>query len=161
MRFTIRRRLAIAVALSIGLASCQSGPQVQYDKHTNNTVTNSAVHSLKNGLLYNLNGAAGHSTARGYQVGIIYSSTGLGWMFFREAWSFGTQFDYRVVREELAGCGGGSCTIMETGTIQMSEAQFRQAAKDGFEFKLVGKNGAIEGKLPAAAFQEVLTLQGK
>jgi hypothetical protein len=161
MRFTTARAIAAAAILSVSLAACQSTPQVQHDKHTNNTVTNSAVRPLKSGLLYNLNGAAGHSTARGYQVGIIYTSTGLGWMFFREAWSFGTQFDYRVVREELAGCGGGSCTMVEAGTIHVSEAQFRQAAKTGFEFKLIGRNGAIEATMPAAAFQEVLTLQGK
>lgn len=146
---------AIAVA-SMALVGCQTSPGQVHDKHTGVTVTHSASYPLKNGLLYNMNGFAGHSARRGFNLAIEYSSTGLGWMFFREAWSYGKQYEYVVAEERVAGCSGGTCTLVERGGIRMSEDDFRKAAQTGFEFKLIGKSGSLEAKMPAEAFRQVL-----
>lgn len=126
------------------------------DVHTGISAKHSASYSAHAGLLDNLNAIALIGTRAGqtkYGVGINYSSTGLGWAFFREAWSFGSQLPYTVTRENVAGCGGG-CTIVEEGSIELTGAQFEAAAKSGFEFKLVGKNRSVVGKIPAKAFAE-------
>lgn len=151
-----RSIFAVTVVAWIGLAGCQNTAGTVTDKHMGVSVAHSQVYPIKNGLLYNLNAFVGHSDRKGYSIALTYSSTGLGWMFFREAWSFGRQFEYIVVDEHLAGCGGGSCTIVEKGGVRMSESDVQKAAVEGFEFKLVGKNGSIEAKVPAEAFQQVL-----
>lgn len=158
----MRKLLVMAFVAALSLSGCQTSPGQFHDKHTGVTVTHSRTYALKNGLLYNLNGFAGHSARRGFNLAIDYSSTGLGWMFFREAWSFGKQYEYVVADERVAGCGGGSCTLVERGGIRMSEDDFRKASQTGFEFKLMGKNGSVEGRMPAEAFQQVLDqLEGR
>ncbi|RWP69533.1 hypothetical protein [Mesorhizobium sp.] len=146
----------VTMTAAIFLSACQNTAGTVTDKHVGVSVAHSQVYPLKNGLLYNLNAFVGHSDRKGYSIALTYSSTGLGWMFFREAWSFGKKLDYVVVDEQLAGCGGGSCTIVEKGGIRMSASDVQKAAVEGFEFKLLGKNGSIEAKVPAEAFQQVL-----
>lgn len=142
--------------IAITLAGCQGTAAVIHDKHTGLNAAVSQMFPAKTGLLYNLNVVAGYSKRKGYNIATSYSSTGLGWMFFREAWSYGKQFDYKVTGENIAGCGGASCTMVETGGIHMDEADFLKAATEGFEFKLVGQKGSVEGKVPARAFQQAL-----
>lgn len=149
-------RGALVVAL---LASCTSTPGTVDDVHTGMKGKHSAFYSVHTGLLDNLNAAAIIGTQKGvtkYGIAVRYTSTGVGWASFHEAWSFGEKLPYAVVREQLAGCGGGNCSIMEEGSIELTKDQFEQAAKAGFEFKLVGKNRSFVAKMPASVFQEAL-----
>jgi len=75
-------------------------------------------------------------------------------MSFREAWSYGKQYTYVVGSEKVMGCSAG-CSLYESGVIRLSEVDFQNAVTQGFEFKLIGKGGAFEGKVPAEAFQQV------
>ncbi|CAN7459958.1 hypothetical protein [Mesorhizobium sp. LjNodule214] len=149
------KRIVVLVAACF-LAACQNSAGTVTDKHMGVTVAHSRVYPIKNGLLYNLNAFVGHSDRKGYTIALTYTSTGLGWMFFREAWSFGKQYEYVVADETLAGCGGGACSMVEQGGIRLSESDVQKAAVDGFEFKLVGRGGSVEAKVPAEAFQQVL-----
>lgn len=152
----LRLRLILTCAAALAMAGCQSGPGKLDDKHTGNQGAYSAQFQVHSGLLSSLSARAVYSTQKGYGVTVGYLNTGLGWMFIREAWSFGKRLPYTPDAENVVGCGGG-CTISETGRIGLTEAEFRQAAVNGFEFKLVGRNGAIVGKLPATAFKQVLS----
>lgn len=147
--------IALLGAISSTVASCQSGSGTISDKHTGNTIVYSARQEIRGGLLSSLNARAVYSKRMGYGIQTDYMATGLGWVFFQEAWSFGRQYQYDVGDQKVLGCGGG-CTILETGAIRLSEQDFKNASENGFEFKLIGKNGSVEGKLSAAAFKQVL-----
>ncbi|RWB89234.1 MAG: hypothetical protein EOQ52_12730 [Mesorhizobium sp.] len=146
----------IVVVVSCLLAACQNSAGTVTDKHLGVSIAHSRAYPIKSGLLYNLNAVVGHSDRKGYAIALTYTSTGLGWMFFREAWSFGKQYEYVVGEETLAGCGAGACSMIEHGGIRLSEGDVQKAAVDGFEFKLVGKGGSVEAKVPPEAFQQVL-----
>lgn len=149
------QRFFVVVAYCF-LAACQNSAGTVTDKHLGVTVAHSRIYPIKNGLLYNLQAFVGHSDRKGYTIALTYTSTGLGWMFFREAWSFGKQYEYVVAAENLAGCGSGACSMIEQGGIRLSESDVQKAAANGFEFKLLGKGGSVEAKVPPEAFQQVL-----
>lgn len=155
IRFLRGAALALVAAALVG---CQNTAGTYNDVHTGVSGKHSKFYSAHGGLFDNLNAAAMVGTQNGvtkYGVGVRYISTGLVWSFFREAWSFGNKLPYSVVRENVMGCSGG-CTMVEEGSIVLTKAQFEAAAKNGFEFKLVGRNRSVVGKLPAAAFAEAL-----
>lgn len=141
------------------LAGCANEPGAYSDVHTGTSGGHSKMYSAASGMLYNLNAAALVAERGGetrYGVGIRYSATSAGWANFNQVWSFGTQLPYRVTTARVAGCGGGGCTIVEEGTIQITKQQFERAAQVGFEFKLLGSGAEVVGKLPASAFQDAL-----
>lgn len=151
------RGIALAVGLAL-LAGCVNEAGSATDVHTGTSGRHSKMYPAASTLLSNLNAATVVGTRGGetrYGIGIRYSATGIGWANFSEAWSFGTQLPYNVTRARVAGCSG-NCTIIEEGTIMLSRAQFEQAAKTGMEFKLIGSDNSVVGKLPAIAFQEAL-----
>lgn len=152
-----RKALCVAT-LALVLVSCQTGSGVKRDQHTGNVVAYSARYSIQDGLLYNVHARAFHSKIRGYAVNVDYLGTGGSWLFLSSAWSFGKQYRYQVEARHVVGCAAG-CTLSEVGTIFLTEADFNAAAANGFAFKVVGRGGSIEGKLPAKAFQEVLNPQ--
>ncbi|WP_148043690.1 hypothetical protein [Paracoccus methylarcula] len=150
--------IALAASTFI-IASCSNEAGTISDVHTGVTAGHSKFYPAAGGLLYNLNATTIVAEKNGeirYAVGTRYLSTGLGWAFFREAWSFGNKLPYQVTGEHVSGCGGGSCSMTEEGLIQLTKQQFESAAKTGFEFKLQGRNRSVVGKLPASAFQEAL-----
>lgn len=148
------RKVVLAVLVGL-LAGCQTGPAVQHDVHTGNTIVRSSRVQARGGLLSSLHATAVHSSKFGYGIYVEYMNTGLGWMFIDQAWSFGKQYTYDVGGRDTLGCYNG-CTIRETGAIRMDEQQFRNAASSGFTFKLIGSKGSIEGTVPASVFQQVL-----
>lgn len=145
--------------LATVLAGCTTAPGTINDVHTGIKANHSAYHSAYAGLLENLNVATVIGTQNGvtkYAVSTRYISTMTGWAFFQEAWSFGEKLKFNMTREQLAGCSGGSCTMIEEGVIELTKEQFESAAKSGLEFKLVGKNRSVVAKVPAEAFREAL-----
>lgn len=156
-KLTIMKKSAL-IGICLILTSCQTAPSLTYDKHTGDTIAKSQNMEAAGGLLNNLNVQALHSKKVGYGLNTYYTSTGLGWLFIEEAWSFGKPYKYIMYNRDTLGCNSG-CTISETGFIPLTKTQFESASKNGFEFKLIGKNGSIEGKAPATAFQQVLKLQ--
>lgn len=161
MRQVILNLLPVA-AVTVFLAGCVNEAGSISDAHTGVSATHSKMYPAASGLLYNLNVAAVVARKGGeikYVVSTRYISTGLGWAFFREAWSFGTQLQFKATSEQVAGCGGGSCSHIEDGAIELTRAQFERSAETGLEFKLVGKGQSIVAKVPAAAFKEALSQQ--
>ncbi|MBK3745949.1 hypothetical protein G3A39_43160 [Paraburkholderia aspalathi] len=152
------RIIFMSILAAIMLSSCQGTAGVVRDHHTGKTVAHSKSYPISSGLLHNANAVAAWSSTAGYQVTVEYYATGGSWKFFREAWSHGKRFPYYVTSEKVMGCAAG-CTLYETGSIIMSQQDFTQAATKGFAFKLVGRGGSFEGRLPASAFQEVLSLR--
>lgn len=156
--FKLGMKLAAGALLVALTAGCTTQAGTVTDVHTGVSAKHSAGYSAHAGLLDNMNVVAAVGTHAGvtkYGLSVNYSSTGLGWAFFREAWSFGKRLPYNVTQEQVAGCGGG-CTMVENGSIELSKSEFEAAAKSGLEFKLVGKNRSVVGKVPAKAFAEAL-----
>lgn len=156
----MKKRLALAGALAALLAGCMTQPAAVVDRHTGKTTITSKEELVSSGLLSGLSVAAAYTSTSGYQVATSFISTGLGWHFFREAWSYGKQYGYRVVAQDVLGCRNG-CSLQEQGIFLMPEADFRRAAMHGLDFKLVGSKGSVEARVPPERFQEVLALQGK
>lgn len=149
------KNIVVAFVFSLLVTGCQTQPGVIHDPHMGNTIAYSQRYSVHGGLLTNAYAQAVYSTRKGYGLALSWMSTGMGWAFFREAWSQGRQYPYDVGQEKVLGCGGG-CTLLETGAIRMTEAQFKTAAKQGFTYKLVGRNGSYVGTVKPEAFQQVL-----
>lgn len=147
---------AIILGTAFLIAACQSVPGSVHDKHTGETVTHSSRTQIEGGLLTSLHAQALYSDSEGYLLSVDYSATGVGWAFFKEAWSLGKKFQYHQLDRSVLGCGAG-CTIQESGMIELSEADFMNAANKGFEFKLIGQKRSIEAKAPATLFQEVIS----
>jgi len=144
--------------MALALAGCQTTPQITYDKHTNQKVAYSSLSHPYSGLFDWLQAKAFYSDKHGYGIETLYSN--YGWIFPAEVWSFGKKFQYVKTSAQTAMCGGaGGCITLEGGLILMSEADFQAAAKNGFEFRLVGSAGSVVGKIPAKHFQEVLSLR--
>lgn len=147
--------LAACVGAALALAGCQTGPGTETDIHTGTKVAHSGMVSAYTGLFDFMHARAYHSNKGGYGLAVSYSN--YGWIYADSAWSYGTQLPYTRGPSSVAMCGGaGGCITTETGRISLTEAQFRQAAKDGFAFELVGTAGKRAGKVPAKAFQAVL-----
>lgn len=141
------------------LAGCQTTAGTIHDAHTGVTVAHSKRHEVSSGLLSSIHAMAAHNSNKGYVVAVEHMATGGGWLFMQEAWSFGKRLPFEVRQQDVLGCGAG-CTLLETGQIRLTEEEFLAAATSGFAFKIVGRNGAIEGTVPSAAFQEVLAQKG-
>lgn len=130
------------------------------DQHTGQTIAYASGTNAYTGLFDWLKVRPFHSDKSGYGVETIYSN--YGWIFPREVWSNGQQYNYVETASDTALCGGaGGCITLERGIIRFSEQQFRKAAQAGFEFKLVGTKGAVVGTIPATQFAEVLALAGR
>lgn len=153
----MKRILALALTAAL-MAGCQTAPGTTTDVHTGIKAAYSGSMQVYGGLLDSLWVQVGVGTRGGqtkYAISTRYLSTGVGWAFFREAWSFGQKLPFTVVREEVAGCAGG-CSMIEEGAIVLTKAQFEAAEKNGIEFKLIGKNRSLVAKVPAKAFAEAL-----
>ena len=147
-----------ALVLILALSACVNEPGTIADVHTGVTGTHSRMYPAASTLLSNLNASALVATKNGetrYTLGLQYTATGVGWAGFKRAFSFGQEYPYVVTRARVLGCGGG-CTIIEEGLIRMTAAQFKRAAVQGFEFKLVGSDADVIGRVPAEAFREAL-----
>lgn len=152
MRLTSQLILYVTLSLAI-LTGCQAaGPSKIHDKHTGLTVTKARNNIAADSLFYRLNATPFHSSSIGY--GIETGFSGPDWQFFREAWSHGKRLPFDVTNQQvIAG------HILEFGSIRLTKSEFMKAAEKGMDFKLVGKNGSLEGKIPASAFREVLDLK--
>lgn len=159
MAISTFRNLALLI-FTISLAGCQTtSAGVTYDKHTGESVTRATTVNIHSGLLSALYATPMYSNKNGYQIFINYNNTGIGWQFFNEAWSNGTQYKFIPTTRETALCTSTGCSIIEQGFIKLSEGDFKKFSKQGLEFKLVGQKGSIEGNIAAASFQEVLDLK--
>lgn len=145
----------VLIALAAGLAACQSAPKVVSDKHTGETVAYGAGVSAYAGAFDSMRARPFHSSKGSFGIQTTYSN--YGWIFIHEAWSHGRQLAYVPGATNVTMCaGGGGCITQESGVIAMTESEFRAAARDGFEFELLGRNGRVAGKVSAAAFQSAL-----
>ncbi|EGL63628.1 hypothetical protein AGRO_3697 [Agrobacterium sp. ATCC 31749] len=150
-------RGALVVAF---LAGCTSTPGTMNDVHTGVSAKHSAYHFVHTGLLDSLKVATFVGTKdkqTKYGIATSYLSTGLGWAFYQEAWSFGKKLSFSMTNEKLLSCSSGSCSMLEEGVIELTKEEFETAAVSGFEFKLIGKNRQFVVKVPAKAFQESLS----
>ena len=155
------KRIFAALALGLVLVGCQTQPGKVNDIHTGLSAKHSGRYSVHNGLFDSMNVTAIVGTRGGetrYALGTSYLSTGLGWAFFQSAWSYGKQLNFKVTNEKLLGCASG-CSMIEEGTVQLSKSAFEAAAKNGLEFKLVGKNREMVVKVPAKVFREALDVK--
>lgn len=148
------------VALAVGtlaLSGCQteSGPRVITDQHLGmRTVVSSKV-KIGNSNSGVITAAAMYEKDFGH--GVMIFSNASEWQFFKQAWSHGKRYKYVSLGGDVASCNYG-CNLAESGFISMSQNDFQNAARTGFEFKLVGK-GSANGQVPAKLFQEVLTMK--
>lgn len=151
------RRFLLAALVAI--AGCQTPPGKVTDVHMGVTATHSGMTIVHSGLFDSMWVVAIVGTRGGvtkYGLETRYLSTGQGWAFFRDAWSYGRKLEFKPGREQLAGCAGG-CSMIEQGGIRLSKAEFEAAARNGLEFKLVGQNRELIVKVPAKVFQSALT----
>lgn len=143
------------IALAIALSGCATPPPSKtFDAHTGKTTVRASPVIAQDNLFYRLNATPMHTTTAGYGLHTYFSTT-LGWHFFKQAWSNGKQLKFDVLDQDVVGSLG----VAEEGFIRLSEAEFRKAAKSGFDFKLIGTKGGVEGSVPATAFQQVLALK--
>ena len=150
----MRKWLYASLAMFM-LAGCQTGPSVVEDKHTGQKIAVSSSANAYTGMMDWLKVRAFHSNKNGYGVETMYSN--YGWIFPQEVWSYGRKFPYASTNSQTTMCGGaGGCITLESGVVAFTKEEFEKASQSGFEFKLVGKNGAVEGKIPAKLFLEVL-----
>lgn len=148
-------RSVVFLFLIFSLSACHtSAPSKIIDKHTGTTIVRSANFIAKDNLFYRLNATPFHSSTSGFGIETSFNGT-LGWNFFNEAWSFGNRLPFSVSDRRVVS----SNITVETGVITLTKTQFLKAAQDGFEFKLVGQRGSIEGSIPASSFMEVLNMQ--
>lgn len=152
------QRLGAITALALLLAACQATGQAGHvtDQHTGLNMVHSQRFAVANGLLHNLNAHAFHEEEIGFGVYYQYTATGVGWMFINSAWSSGKKLRLARTKQDVLGCGGGSCSIQETGFILLTPEEFYRYAQTGFEFKLLGRNDEVVGKMPSHAFQQVI-----
>lgn len=155
------RTLIIAGIISVALTACvETTPQVVYDKHTNQTVVFSRTVDAYSGLLSFVKARTFYNKEMGYGVETLISN--YGWIHPQEVWSFGKKFPYKNTTTDVGMCGGaGGCITTEKGLFILSEADFKQAARTGIEFKIIGTKGSFVGKIAAEQFSEVLGLMGK
>ena len=155
----MKRAIWAALVAGFVLTGCQTQPGTVTDVHMGVTAKHSGMTMVHSGLFDSmwvvaLSGTRGNVTK--YGLGTRYLSTGQGWAFFREAWSYGRKLDYKPGKEQLTGCAGG-CSMIEEGGIRMTKAEFEAAARNGLEFKLVGQNRELVVKVPAKVFQAALS----
>ncbi len=135
-----------------------SGPTfavVAADKHTGNVIVSSKRNEISGGLLSSMHATAVFSKRKGYGIGVEYLTTGSGWAHFAEVWSNGKQYRYDAAAGRVLGCTGG-CSLLEGGAIRLNQSEFNLAAKQGFEFKIIGSGDSIVAKVPAELFRQVL-----
>ena len=152
-------KAALVLFAVLALAGCQTTAGTIHDVHTGVAISHSKRYQVQSGLLSSIYATAGHHSSKGYVVAVEYMATGGGWLFMEEAWSYGKRLPFEVKRQDVLACGAG-CTLEETGQIRLTEDEFQTAASSGFAFKIVGRNGAIDGVVPASAFHEVLVQRG-
>lgn len=155
----MRKALAI-LALLTNINVCQAAPETVYDKHTNHRISYSTRVNAYSGLFDWMSARAFYSSKHGYGIETTYSN--YGWIFPREVWSNGRQFKYHATNSDTASCAGaGGCITLESGVIFLSKKDFQQASKAGFDFKLIGTKGAVEGSIASKRFKEVLSQQSQ
>ncbi|HMO09792.1 MAG TPA: hypothetical protein PKD10_19425 [Paracoccaceae bacterium] len=148
-----------AAAIVLLLAGCVTEGGTVSDTHLGATGTYSRSFSAQQGLLHSFMVRAVHARRGGeerYGVATSWNATGLGWSFFREAYSYGRAYPYEATDERVMFCSSSGCSHIENGIILMTRAEFMQAAERGFAFKLFGRNRSVEGAVPPEAFREVL-----
>ncbi|WP_139201574.1 hypothetical protein [Gemmobacter aquatilis] len=151
----------MAGTIATALTACvETTPQVVYDEHTNQTVVFSRTVDAYSGLLNFVKARAFYNRDVGYGVETLISN--YGWIHPQEVWSFGKKFPYKNTTTDVGMCGGaGGCITTEKGLFVLTEAQFKQAAQTGIEFKIIGAKGSFVGKISPDQFAEVLALIGK
>ena len=155
---SLLRNVIYSAALGLALSGCANDPQKIVDVHTGIAAGVSARYTVYSNLLVNVDGQAfvatqGSETKYGIYINQI--ATGMGWSFFDSAYSFGTQLRFQRGQSNVLGCGGG-CTTQEQGIVELTSAQFSQAASSGMEILLQGTGNRVVIQVPAVAFQEAL-----
>ncbi len=69
----------------------------------------------------------------------------------REAWQDGHRLPFRRLDRRL-GCTQGDCRNDALGMIALSEEMLARAAREGFDARLIGPQGAIDIHAPPALF---------
>lgn len=151
------RSAAIGAIALITLAACDQGGAMT-DIHTGVAVFRgpSEVASFRGVNSLSASAAAGtRGGAPFYGIYTSYTSSTMNYAHFSQAYSFGSQLPYQVTSERSAGCLP-TCSHVETGLVTLTELQFRTAAQNGFEFRLIGTGATVTGKLSPATFQKAL-----
>ena len=86
----------------------------------------------------------------GYALGIIVARSDLNFPKITALRSFGTALPYR--RQDRHRIGR---LRAEVGIIPMSAARFRQLGENGLEFRIYGKRGVYDARVPGRVFQSV------
>lgn len=148
-------RNAVFALLAVGLSSCQSAGVVK-DVHMGSEIAYGPEVFASYMGFQSLKAQPFYSTKSGYGFTTLNVSP------FRsalsEAWSYGKQFEFTKGTTTKSICFVQPCIPMsqETGIVAMDEADFLNAARNGFTFELVGKSTKVVGKIPATAFQKAL-----
>ena len=95
--------------------------------------------------------------ARRYVVLTRVSLAGPNFPNLSGAWRAGRALDYKRIDTRYGGCID-LCKREEVGAISLSEAEFRDASREGLQFQLAGPRVAYTLVLPATAFAEALAL---
>ncbi len=147
-------RIAVACVVAMIASACQTSETVSTDRHTGITVVNGDEVTAHSRLVDSLRAKPFYSSQLGYAVSIGYSN--YGWTHLNSAYSFGRKFDYLIRTSTIDTCGGiGGCITTETGIIKLDKATFDNAGKAGLEFKLIGRDGSVTGRIPAESFRKV------
>lgn len=89
-----------------------------------------------------------------YQIYTITPAT--EWMFLDQAYAGGKELETVVIKRSVDSCSGGlGCDLSETVGVTLTEDQMRQAAANGFSFKLAGRSGSAVYTIPAPYFSAV------
>jgi hypothetical protein len=157
----MKSKAAIIFSLGLTLSACVNEPQIMNDVHTGVNAGISRSYPGYQNLLVSVNTqafVAERNNEIAYGIYINQIATMQGWSFFQEAYSFGTKLEYIRGNEEVLDCNS-ACTTREQGLIKLSEKQFMDATKSGFEGELVGDGNSVVIKVPAIAFQEALSIK--
>lgn len=152
------KNIAAVLAVSLGLAACQTPAGTYTDVHTGTNAIHSSSATVHDGLLTTMRVMVGWSNKRGYQIHTDYMGTGTGWAFFDSAWSYGQQLPYKKLQSIVLGCAAG-CTTQETGMVAISDEMFSRGLASGLQFRLMGSGGSLVIDVPSRLFKEVADRQ--
>ena len=156
-------RLLFLAPLLIIVTACAPGPESVRSPHTGVERHASAVSRLDTSVIASFDARAAMVRRDGQERWVVVTSVQRrdgDTPLVAAAWSFGDRLDYRLLDRRRRTCDllwTGACIYEEKGEIWLSRAAFEQAAREGgLTLHLAGRRGAYEGRVPPAAFAEVL-----
>jgi hypothetical protein len=157
-RFSKTFAIGASLVAALSLSGCMSASE---RAELQQKYAFSKSYSLQTGALSSLSAQAFFMQGSGFGVIASHCAFG-GYLFVERAVSAGRPLPVRRK-------GGGlfnirpkmGCERPEMSEITLTSEQFSSAAQQGLRFRLIGSRGAIEGDVPATAFQEVFAKAGR